>query len=445
MHQRLVKFLSAATMILAILPVAPAKSAGWELVFSDEFNGNQLDRNKWATRFIYNNETLDHFNDEIQRYRDSQITLSDGVLELSAEKKPGATLFDSGLIRSHRTFYYGYYEARVFLPSGKGVWPAFWLEADYDQDGRTWHPPEIDIFEYVINGVEDKPNMLHSNAAGRGEYVFTDPSFQTKFAEMMGKENLNAGWHVAGMAWQPDRITLFWDGHRIYTKTYQWLRRDGQLGPPAHIDFNFAVGGGWAGRHGIDESAFPQKFRVDYIRVCQFTSSDKGKRQCGPSEMTPDPQEFGYADAPNDMPKPEFLRMDHVGEARANSGAVALPMTGNRLDLTVPIKFPEQYPSERTLRVSVIDEATGATVTSASQKLDLTTLAKRPDGTAAVNISLPALQRRGRFRLDATLIADSVDAKGAKQTQPGPATCSTDLRQPIKARSCQLLRVDVQP
>jgi beta-glucanase (GH16 family) len=93
----------------------------------------------------------------------AKITLSDGVLELTAEKKPGASLFDSGLIRSHRTFYYGYYEARVFLPSGKGVWPAFWLEADYDQDGRTWHPPEIDIFEYVINGAEDRPNMLHSN------------------------------------------------------------------------------------------------------------------------------------------------------------------------------------------------------------------------------------------------------------------------------------------
>ncbi|MGY8667493.1 glycoside hydrolase family 16 protein [Bradyrhizobium sp. UFLA05-109] len=445
MYQRFVNLVSAAAVILATLPISPAKSAGWELVFSDDFNGNQLDRNKWATRFIYNNETLDHFNDEIQRYRDSQITLSGGVLDLTAEKKPGTSLFDSGLIRSHRTFYYGYYEARVFLPSGKGIWPAFWLEADYDQDGRTWHPPEIDIFEYVINGVEDRPNMLHSNAAGRGDYVFTDPSFQTKFAEMMGKENLNEGWHVAGMAWQPDRITLFWDGHRIYTKTYQWLRRDGQLGPPAHIDFNFAVGGGWAGRHGIDESAFPQKFRVDYVRVCQFTSSDKGKRQCGPSDMTPDPHEFGYADAPNDMPKPEFLRMDHIGDTRANSGAVALPMTGNRLNLTVPIKFPEQYPSERTLRVSVMDEATGTTVTSASQKLDLATLAKRPDGTAAVDISLPALQRPGRFRFDATLIAETVDAKGAKQTLPAPASCSTDLRQPVKARSCQLLRVDVQP
>jgi hypothetical protein len=178
--------------------------------------------------------------------------------------------------------------------------------------------------------------------------------------------------------------------------------------------------------------------------VCQFTSSGKGKRQCGPSEMTPDPQEFGYADAPNDMPKPQFLRMDHVGDARANSGAVALPMTGNRLDLTVPIKFPEQYPSERTLRVSFIDEATGATVTSATQRLDLASITKRPDGAAAVDVSLPALQRPGRFRVDATLIAESVDAKGAKQTLPAPATCSTDLPQPVKARSCQLMRVDVQ-
>ena len=115
MYQRLVKFLSAAAVILAIAPIAPAKCGGWELVFSDDFDGGQLDKNKWATRFIYNNETLDHFNDEIQRYRDTQIQLSDGILNLVAEKKPGSNNFESGLIRSHRTFYYGYYEARVIL------------------------------------------------------------------------------------------------------------------------------------------------------------------------------------------------------------------------------------------------------------------------------------------------------------------------------------------
>src|SRR5437763_15169338 len=67
MYSRLARLLSAAAMISAILPAEPAKAGGWELVFSVEFAGGQLDRNKWATRFIYNNETLDQFNDEMQR------------------------------------------------------------------------------------------------------------------------------------------------------------------------------------------------------------------------------------------------------------------------------------------------------------------------------------------------------------------------------------------
>src|ERR1700730_14821163 len=367
MYQRFMKLFAGALLMLTIAPLRPASSAGWELVFSDEFDGDKLDRHKWATRFIYNNETLDHFNDEIQRYRDTQIRLSDGVLNLVAEKKAGSTGFESGLIRSHRTFYYGYYEARVFLPSGKRIWPAFWLEGDYDQDGKTWHPPEIDIFEYVINGVEDKPNMLHSNS-GASAYVFNDPSFQTRYSNMVGKENLNEGWHVVGFVWAPDRISFFWDGRHIYTRQYQWLRKDGQLGPPAHIDFNFAVGGAWAGRHGVDETAFPQSFRVDYIRVCQFTPAEKGKRECGPGQVTPDPQEYGYQSALNDMPKPEFLKIDHVGNHAVNGGAISLPAAGDRLDFPLPLKFPEQYPPARTCRVTVLDEATGAVVTSASRK-----------------------------------------------------------------------------
>jgi len=76
-----------------ITPTHSAWSAGWEMVFSDEFNGDTLDKNKWATRYIYNNETMDRFNDENQRYRDSQIKLSGGVLNLTAQKKRRVGLF----------------------------------------------------------------------------------------------------------------------------------------------------------------------------------------------------------------------------------------------------------------------------------------------------------------------------------------------------------------
>ncbi|WP_409190073.1 hypothetical protein [Bradyrhizobium sp. RDM4] len=81
------KILLRGLLVLsALLPIKSAMAVGWELVFSDEFNGNQLDRNRWATRFLYSNETMDHFNDEKQRYGDNHV-LSDGVLSLVAKKR----------------------------------------------------------------------------------------------------------------------------------------------------------------------------------------------------------------------------------------------------------------------------------------------------------------------------------------------------------------------
>jgi beta-glucanase (GH16 family) len=433
-------------IILAVTPTRPALSAGWELVFSDEFDGDKLDRTKWATRYLYNNETMDHFNDENQRYHDSHV-VSGGVLSLIAKKNPGSNVFESGLIRSHRTFYYGYYEARVFFPNARGVWPAFWLEADYDVDGKTWHPPEIDIFEFVINGVEDKANMFHSNVVGPWtpqSYTFVDSSFLLKFQNLMSKEDLNLGWHTAGFVWAPDRISLFWDGRLIYTRMYQWLRKDGQLGPPAHVDLNFAVGGKWAGRHGIDEAAFPQTFKIDYVRVCQFTSSERGTRQCGPSELTPDPKDFGYNAALNDMPKPAFLSIKKAVAARQPNAGVMSLNTAEPLDLEIPIKVPENYPANRTLQVSVTDEATGVAVASANARLQEGSLKKRADGASIVALSMPAIQQAGSYVLAGKLTAEVTGDNGAREVLPSPVTCSTDVIQPVKARSCRLLSLHVQ-
>ncbi len=441
------RFLGLALLILVVISPPSARAAGWEMVFSDEFNGETLDRNKWATRYIYDNETMDRFKDENQRYRDSQIRLSGGVLNLIAQKKPGADYFESGLIRSHRTFYYGYYEARVFLPSGKGVFPAFWLEADYDRDGKTWHPPEIDIFEYVLNGAEDHENMLHSASIGAGvpeTFTFADNSFNTKLKEMFGVDALNRDWHTAGFVWAPDRITLFWDGRRIYTRTFQWLRKDGQLGPPAHVDLNFAVGGSeWAGRHGIDEAAFPQTFKIDYVRVCQFTNSERGGRQCGPSQLTPDPKEYGYTSPLNDMPKPTFLRDTTVGGKQPSAGAISLSDTNRPLDIVVPLQMPEDYPSNRTLQIAISDEASGAIVASSSRKLQDVPPEKRPDGASVIKLSVLPPPHPGNYRLDGKLTAELPNEKGSMQVLPSPVACNTDVPQPPKARSCRLLSLQV--
>lgn len=424
----------SSILILISVATGSATAGGWKLVFSDEFSTDILDRDKWATRYIYENETLDHFKDEVQRYRDSHL-LSDGALSLIA-KKGSSSHFDSGMIRTYQTFYYGYFEARVFLPKGKGIWPAFWLLGDYDRDGRTWHPPEIDIFEYVINDHDDKDTMLHSGAQDKAPasvYTFVAPSFDARRNQMRVNAPLNAGWHTAGLVWAPERISFFWDGRLIYSRPYRWLRPDGALGPPAQVILNFAIGGaGWAGRHGIDEPAFPQSFKIDYVHVCQFTASNEGSRLCGESAATPDPVQFSYETEHSDMPKPTFLP-PRATLARDSFGATLLPNEG-RTELEVPIRLPDDTWRDETINIFLLDETTNARSTLYAKQAKH--LGERgADGTNTIRLSLPTLPQRGDF----TLLAEISSSGRETQGWHVPLACDTGVKQPVKSKACRLL------
>ena len=258
--------------------------AGWRQVFADEFNGSTLDRDQWFTRFIYGDDTLDHLNDEKEVYRDNDNhILKDGHLELTA-RYMGGDKYESGMIRSKRTFLYGYYEARVKFPSGKGVWPAFWLNPDYDADGKVSWPPEIDIFEFVNNGKDDTVKMVHSASDGDdkdGHLTYTDLHFNTHWSDYVSDTDLTTDWHVWGLMWLPDSFTVYMDGIKLYSKAYHWVRKDGTPAPPAHILLNLALGGQWAGRYGIDNDAFPQALGVDYVRVYQYDpNKSEGVHRC---------------------------------------------------------------------------------------------------------------------------------------------------------------------
>jgi beta-glucanase (GH16 family) len=254
--------------------------AGYVLAFNDEFNGTTLNRAKWFTRYIYGGGTQDHLNDEQERYRDNDNhVVANGVLNLVARKvssNADGINYESGMIRSDWTTRYGFFQARVKMPGGLGVWPAFWLNSDVSSTGRLSWPPEIDIFEFVNNGVEDKLDMLHSNVVTTtgvtAPLTYADPAFNTTWADYIAPYNFNEGWHTIGLEWTPTSVTMYIDGKKIYARNYVWNYADGTAGGPAHILLNLAIGGSWAGRHGIDDSAFPQALQIDWVRAYQKAS-----------------------------------------------------------------------------------------------------------------------------------------------------------------------------
>ena len=180
------------------------------------------------------------------------------------------------MIRSKTTFKQGYFETRVKMPRGVGSWPAFW----YLPETPGW-PPEVDIFEFVNNGVDDKINMLHTGVIDRGAQAatFMSPSELQHAVDVLDRAvRLPDDFHVIGAVWDGDTETEYVDGQRIVQRGYKWVHEDGSDAGHAHLIFNLAIGGNWAGRYGVDNAAFPQALEIDYVRVYQKTGAHAGLR-----------------------------------------------------------------------------------------------------------------------------------------------------------------------
>lgn len=258
---------------------SPYIPEGYTLKFSDEFDGTTLDKTKWKTRYIYANETLDFLNDEQQRFRENgNHVVSDGTLKLIAKKVYNdgrRDAYESGMIRSTYTQRYGYIEARIKNPSFKGVWAGFWLNPDYGPNKYLSWPPEIDMMEYVMNGTDELADMMHSSIINKennqGKTVlYADARYNTQWGYFRdGKGSFGNRWITVGVLWDPNTVTMFYDGKKVLVLNTRWVYASGSEAAPAHILLNLAIGGSWAGRYGVDDSGFPHQMEIDYVRAYQ--------------------------------------------------------------------------------------------------------------------------------------------------------------------------------
>jgi hypothetical protein len=256
----------------AALPVSPvgiAPEAGYRLIKNWDFKRAIRDdaalRSEFATRYIYEHGSLDHLNKEWSRYRDNQNhVFGPNGCALVAKVKGGLApgRIESGMLRSRWSGRYGVFEARMKVPSGRGLWPAFWLNP---QD-QTW-PPEIDVVEIVDNGRDSTDRSYHFLHGAGLEKSKRASRLDASGAYRPGVD-YSQRFHVFSVEWTEDRVRHFVDGVLVADRGFRWVHEDGSDAGAAHVLVNLAVGGKWPGPP-MSPSIFPARLELEYIRVWQ--------------------------------------------------------------------------------------------------------------------------------------------------------------------------------
>ncbi len=297
MHNKNIILLFVAILSLALANQVKAQSC-YELVWNDEFNYTGLpDSTVWA----FEEGGSGWGNNELQYYtskRPENAYVEDGLLTITArEENYGGRNYTSARLITYPTnhsWQYGKIEARIKLPYGQGIWPAFWMLGDDIFEGTPWPGcGEIDIME-MVGGGEGKDDVVHGtmhyddngHAYYGGDYQLEEGIFADSF-------------HTFAIEWTDTYIKWFVDGIQYHEAsiTPSYLTE-------LHDDFflllNIAVGGNWPGSPN-SSTVFPQQMQVDYVRVYQMDNEPElsgdtlvNKAQKNLSFQTAESEEFTY-------------------------------------------------------------------------------------------------------------------------------------------------------
>ena len=241
--------------------------SNWALKWADEFENETIDSTNWTLQVV----EAGKFNEEWQRYtngnKNAYIENNCLVIEAIHESdKHGLNQYTSARLHTanKQSWKYGKVAARIKLPHGKGIWPAFWmLGANIDENGGDTPWPqcgEIDILE--LYGTKDdgliESNVHYADSSG-SHAMMGAASYKLdhgKFAD---------DFHVFELEWNENQLIWFVDGEQfaemdISSDEFTELHKE------FFILFNIAVGGTHAGRPN-DTTSFPQYMYVDWVRV----------------------------------------------------------------------------------------------------------------------------------------------------------------------------------
>lgn len=259
---------------------------GYVLVWNDEFDGEELDKSKWSYQIgTGESEGLDGWgNSELEYYtdREENVRVEDGELIITAieeEEEYNGQDFTSGRIRTYTdegevlfATKYGRVEARIKMPEGEGLWPAFWMLPVDDTIYKKWASSgEIDIME--------ARGRLPDRAGGTIHYGQNWPNNIYKGQDFVFPEDTDiTDYHLYSLEWEPGILRWYVDDECYYTMD-QWYSKGAACAAdytwpapfdvPFYILLNLAVGGTFDPEGNAYSAEYPAEMKVDYVRVYQ--------------------------------------------------------------------------------------------------------------------------------------------------------------------------------
>lgn len=250
-----------------------ARAQRFELVWSDEFDGNSLDTGTWVATFAT------AFNNELQFYtnRSQNLRVRDGSLWIIGLRERYQNRdWTSARIRTQNRmdFRYGKVYLRAKVPGGRGLWPAFWMLPTYNRFGGWPYSGEIDIMEFRGHEPDRYQQTVHFSRRaypGSGNALADRHLIGGEFVLPEG-DSLTT-WREYGLEWDAEGIRWFLDGEEVYRVLRTQVEAASEVYPfdePFHLILNLAIGGNYLGDAQPDATTPDTSvFEVDWVRLYQ--------------------------------------------------------------------------------------------------------------------------------------------------------------------------------
>ncbi len=253
---------------------------GYKLVWSDEFDGNTIDPNRWRidTGNGPNNDGFGSWSLEYCTDRPDNVFVSNGSMVIRAVKEEySGSHFTSGLVttKGKFAFKYGRVEARIKLPSGYGIWPGFCMFGDDQFDhtssnnGISWPATgEIDIME-MRGGDSGDSNRTIMGTVHFG-YDMSTWKYEFNSVKLPGTANFSDDFHIFGIIWDSEKIIFQLDGMDYYTN-YTTIPIKDSFRKPFYLYLNVKIGGQFFNPAPTADqiTATPQTMMIDWVRIYQ--------------------------------------------------------------------------------------------------------------------------------------------------------------------------------